>query len=326
MGYRRIEIRQVALNCPGFFVLVVASSAISSEICRLIRYKLSFLSKNSGALLQGLLQSYEKLTGDQRPAQMVSTVAAYVLTPSRGVGITTFRQKSTEWRPKRLQLNVAHRLRACAQSTDEATNKTEIKQASTESSTRKKSKSEEIAELLGQDTNELKSKAKQQRKELEIDQRTRYALAALSLIISGSLFAAQKLNPSSSLNLMRFLTESSAPVEVVGTNGRPSMIEFSATWCENCKVMARRVFELENEYGGRVNFVVVDGDDPGKQDIVERYGVDGVPQFSMVGSDGAVKGNLIGLVPKGALISDLEALLKKDELPFPGIPLDELRN
>lgn len=256
---------------------------------------------------------------------MMYKVAAFVLIPSKGVGRTTFRQ-STEWRSQRLQLNVPNRLRACAPSTDEAVNNKEIKMPRIESQAPKKSRSEGMAELLGQDTKQLRAKAKQEKKEVELGQRVRYALAALSLIISGGLFAAQKLNPNSTLNLMRFLAENSAPVEVVGTNGKPSMIEFSTTWCENCKVMARRVFELENEYVGRVNFVVVDGDDPKRQDIVDRYGVDGVPQFSMVGSDGVVRGNLIGLVPKEALISDLEALLKKDTLPFPGIPLEELRN
>lgn len=252
-------------------------------------------------------------------------ITAYVLVPSKSVGKSTFKQ-SVEWRPKRLQLRVTNKLRACTPSTGKATDKTAIEVSNPDSGLPKKSKSEKIAELLGQDVKELKAKAKQEKEEVQMDQRIRYAAAALSFIISGSLFFLQKSNPNSSLNLLHFLTETSAPVEVVGTNGKPSMIEFSATWCENCKTMARRVFELENEYAGRVNFVVVDDDDSGKQDIVEKYGVDGVPQFSMVGADGVVKGNLIGMVPKDALMSDLEALLRDDTLPFPGISLEQLRN
>lgn len=189
----------------------------------------------------------------------------------------------------------------------------------------KKSKTEEMVELLGQNKEELENKTAESKATVAADNRKKYGLALASTVISTLLFVSQKLDPTAGINLMHFLTSTSAPVELIGQNGKPTMIEFSATWCENCKYMARRVFELENEYVGKVNFVVIDGEDPARQEIVDRYGVDAIPQFSMVSRDGKVRANLIGLVPKQALASDLEALLNGDTLPFRGLSLDAFK-
>lgn len=188
------------------------------------------------------------------------------------------------------------------------------------------SKSEQMAVLLGQDIAELKRKAEHQKLELRNENIRNYGIALATTVVTCAVFAIQKADLSSGLNLMTVLRRSSAPIEVIGTNGKPTMIEFSAKWCENCKAMAPRVFELEKEFAGRVNFIVVDGEDPMRQEIVDDYGVDGIPQFSMVGKDGKVRGNLIGMVPKGALRSDLDALLREESLPFPGLSLEELRS
>lgn len=186
-------------------------------------------------------------------------------------------------------------------------------------------KTEKIAAMLGQSRTQMEEKAERIKMDARKENIRKYSIAVATTIVSTALFLLQKSDPNAGLNLMKFLVQSSAPVEIVGTNGLPTLIEFSATWCENCKVMAPRVFELEKEFVGRVNFVVVDGDDPSRQEMVDRFGVDGVPQFSMVGKDGSVKGNLVGMVPKAALASDLEALLHDVALPFPGLSLDELR-
>lgn len=192
-------------------------------------------------------------------------------------------------------------------------------------STIQKSKTEEIAALLGQSKEEMEQKGSEIKKQVAAENRRKYGLALASTVISTALFFNTYLDPNSNINLMKYLTSTSTPVEVVGQNGKPTMIEFSATWCENCKYMARRVFELENEYSGRINFIVVDGEDPAIQDIVDKYGVDAIPQFSMISKSGEVQTNLVGLVPKSVLASDLDALLKEETLPFEGLSLAQLK-
>lgn len=254
-----------------------------------------------------------------------SKAAAYISSPPVFVSRTSFIQR-TQWKPLVKRMRRPSYVRACIRTDD--TKAGSGSESSADSSAvqapDRKSKTEEMVELLGQNKAELEEKAAEIKAAAAADNRKKYGLALASAVISTLLFVSQKLDPTAGVNLMHFLTDTSAPIELIGQNGKPTMIEFSATWCENCKYMARRVFELENEYVGRVNFVVIDGEDPSRQEIVDRYGVDAIPQFSMVTKDGQVSVNLIGLVPKQALASDLEALLNGDTLPFKGLSLEAL--
>lgn len=189
----------------------------------------------------------------------------------------------------------------------------------------KMSKTEQIAIMLGKNTDDMRVKSEKIKEEGRAEKRMSYGLALSSFVVGGVFFFVQYLDPNSSINLMQFMTQSSAPVDIIGTNGKPTLIEFSAAWCENCKYMAQRVFDLEKQYAGRINFVVVDGEDPERTDIVDKYGVDAIPQFSMISKDGKVEANLVGLVPKDVLMSDLDALLGDEALPFKGISLEQLK-
>lgn len=60
--------------------------------------------------------------------------------------------------------------------------------------------------------------------------------------------------------MLREMERSSLPLPVALRNGRPTVVDFYADWCENCRVMAPRMAEIERAYGGRVNFVTLNGD------------------------------------------------------------------
>jgi thioredoxin-like negative regulator of GroEL len=99
--------------------------------------------------------------------------------------------------------------------------------------------------------------------------------------------------------------------------------------CENCKVMAPTLAKLEQEYGDRVNFVMVNGDKSTSWGLIEAFGVDAIPHLALVSADGNVETALIGPIPKHILENDLDVLLAnaaaaqltttsgaKRELPF----------
>ncbi|CAN8062656.1 unnamed protein product [Agarophyton chilense] len=187
------------------------------------------------------------------------------------------------------------------------------------------SKTERIAAMLGKSKQSLEQSRDDVLERDRKDKRKRYTAALISALIGTSAFLAQRLDPNSGVRLLRYMYAHSESPAVIGTNNKPTLMEFSTTWCSNCKASARTVFDLENRYIDRVNFLIFNGEDPNNAEILERYSVDGIPQFSMITRDGTVKGNLVGRIPREVLAEDLDALLEDRELPFPGLPLDALR-
>ena len=56
---------------------------------------------------------------------------------------------------------------------------------------------------------------------------------------------------------------------------RPVLVDFYATWCGPCKLLAPRIHKLAREYRGRAKFVKVDGDI--SRDLIQQYKVRGYP-------------------------------------------------
>lgn len=214
-------------------------------------------------------------------------------------------------------------IRACRQETQPAESKQAAPQTASGSTDAKPSisRTEEIAKLMGRSKESLQKSQDKVYKDARELKLKRYSFAAGAIFVGFAAFLVQKLDPNSGLNLLNFLITNSQPPSIIGTNERPTMVEFSARWCEECKLMSRKVFDLENKFDRKVNFVVIDVDQAGNEELVEKFKVDGVPQFSMLTKDGVLKGKLIGKLPQEILLTDLESLVKGEELPFPGLSM-----
>lgn len=84
------------------------------------------------------------------------------------------------------------------------------------------------------------------------------------------------------------------------------MVDFWATWCGPCKIVAPVVEELAKEYEGKVTFVKVNTDE--NQDLATRYNIRGIPTL-MFFKEGAVADQVVGAVPKAQLKSKIDSLL-----------------
>lgn len=84
------------------------------------------------------------------------------------------------------------------------------------------------------------------------------------------------------------------------------MVDFWATWCGPCKIVAPVVEELAKEYEGKVTFAKVNTDE--NPDLASRYGIRGIPTL-MFFKDGKVLDQVVGAVPKGQLKSKIDSLL-----------------
>eukprot|EP00537_Pseudo-nitzschia_pungens_P011529 CAMPEP_0172394064 /NCGR_PEP_ID=MMETSP1061-20121228/13322_1 /TAXON_ID=37318 /ORGANISM="Pseudo-nitzschia pungens, Strain cf. pungens" /LENGTH=380 /DNA_ID=CAMNT_0013125335 /DNA_START=165 /DNA_END=1307 /DNA_ORIENTATION=+ len=147
-------------------------------------------------------------------------------------------------------------------------------------------------------------------KELLRQRRTRnIGVAILSVFLAVGNYAYQWTHPVTPIQLLVNMERSSAPLSEIGRNSKPTVIDFWAPWCENCRYMAPTLFQVEESYKDKVNFVMVNGDDPNNWPLIEALGVDAIPHLAMIESDGTVDTALIGAVPKEWLSRDIDVLL-----------------
>lgn len=92
----------------------------------------------------------------------------------------------------------------------------------------------------------------------------------------------------------------------VYTSDTPVLVDFWATWCAPCKVMAPMLDELAGEYAGRVKVVKVEMDANPKTAIACH--VRSAPTLLLF-KDGAVQATQVGLVSKTQLRGMLDAVL-----------------
>lgn len=86
----------------------------------------------------------------------------------------------------------------------------------------------------------------------------------------------------------------------------PVMVDFFATWCGPCSMMAPAVLELANEYDGKVKVGKLDIDN--SMDIARKYRVMSVPTFIFF-KDGKIVDQTMGAVGKEALENKIKGLL-----------------
>lgn len=82
----------------------------------------------------------------------------------------------------------------------------------------------------------------------------------------------------------------------------PVLVDFFATWCGPCKMLAPTIDEVSREVAGRAHVYKLDIDQ--SRDIAQRYGVMSVPTL-IVFENGQVKRQAIGVQPKQNILTML---------------------
>ena len=93
---------------------------------------------------------------------------------------------------------------------------------------------------------------------------------------------------------------------VLATKNTPVMVDFWATWCGPCRMVAPVIEQVAEEYEGRAIVGKVDVDECG--DLAMRYGVMSIPTV-MVFVNGRPVAKQIGAAPKTTYAAMLDQAL-----------------
>src|SRR5690625_3336214 len=100
------------------------------------------------------------------------------------------------------------------------------------------------------------------------------------------------------------LTDDNFKDEVLNSDV-PVLVDFWATWCGPCRMIAPTIEELASEFEGRAKVVKVDVDANAR--VAAQYGIRSIPTLLFF-KDGEVVEQQIGAAPKRVLTEKLEAL------------------
>ena len=101
------------------------------------------------------------------------------------------------------------------------------------------------------------------------------------------------------------LTDDNFSAQVLNAS-QPVLVDFWATWCGPCRMIAPIVQELSSEYEGRAKVGKLDVD--AAQKTAAEFGIRSIPTL-LIFKEGKVADQIIGAVPKGQITEKLEAAL-----------------
>ena len=105
------------------------------------------------------------------------------------------------------------------------------------------------------------------------------------------------------MSSVKYVTEQDFQQEVINADV-PVLVDFTADWCQPCKMIAPIVEQLAGEWDGKVKVVKLDADqNPG---IMMQYGVMGIPTL-MLFKGGDIKERITGFTPKEKLAAKVTA-------------------
>ena len=99
------------------------------------------------------------------------------------------------------------------------------------------------------------------------------------------------------------LTSANFEAEVLRST-EPVLVDFWATWCPPCRMIAPAVEELASDFAGKAKVAKLDVDE--SPEVAQRYGVQSIPTL-LVFKGGQVVEQRIGALPKAEMARMLDA-------------------
>jgi thiol:disulfide interchange protein len=139
-----------------------------------------------------------------------------------------------------------------------------------------------------------------------------FAIAIVAIVLVAALSLGLRNQNSASLEAQ---AAQSQPIDVALSNGKPTLMEFYANWCNSCQAMAQDLAMIKQQFGETVNFSMLNVDNTKWLPEITKYRVDGIPHFVFFDRQASVVAQAIGEQPRSVLEKNLTALLAGDPIP-----------
>ncbi len=113
------------------------------------------------------------------------------------------------------------------------------------------------------------------------------------------------------------ITDANFDQEVLNSE-LPVLIDFWAVWCGPCKMIAPVIEEIAGEYSGKIKVGKLDIDN--NQQVSVKYGIRSIPTL-LIFKDGKIVDQIVGAVPKAAIVQKLTAHINNSEPEKAGEPV-----
>lgn len=104
---------------------------------------------------------------------------------------------------------------------------------------------------------------------------------------------------------LTILTDDTFDTLIVGA-GKPALVDFWATWCGPCRMIAPHVEAIADEFAGKVVVGKIDVDSNKK--VAMKFGIQSIPTLLFF-KDGQLVDRVVGAVDRKVLKDKLTALL-----------------